>query len=115
MAATGDDNLNGGINADTLIGGAGHDFLSGGKGTDSLDGGDGNDSLSGGLGTDLLIGGTGADRFTFRTALDGTINIDTIADFASGVDLIELSASIFGVFAGQVGSTVGTSVNTNHR
>ena len=111
---TGDDNLNGGINADTLVGGAGNDFLSGGKGTDSLDGGDGNDSLSGGLGTDRLTGGAGADRFTFRTALDGTFNIDTLTDFVSGVDLIELSAVIFGAFAGQVGNTVGTGANLTY-
>ena len=107
----GDDNLNGGINADTLVGGLGNDFLSGGKGTDSLDGGDGNDSLTGGLGTDRLTGGAGADRFTFRTALDGSFNIDTLTDFVGGEDLIELSASIFGAFAGQVGNIVGTSAN----
>jgi hypothetical protein len=110
----GQDNLNGGINADTLLGGIGHDFLSGGKGTDSLDGGEGNDSLSGGLGTDRLTGGTGVDRFTFRTVLDGTVNVDTITDFVSGVDLIELSASIFGVFGAQVGQTIGISLHLTY-
>ncbi len=110
----GDDNLNGGINADVLIGGAGNDFLSGGKGTDSLDGGDGNDTLTGGLGTDRLAGGSGADHFTFRTALDGILNIDTVIDFAAGIDVIELSASVFGAFSSQIGSTVGPGVHLGY-
>jgi uncharacterized delta-60 repeat protein len=110
----GNDNLAGGLKADTLIGGAGDDTLAGGQGMDSLDGGDGNDLLKGALGTDILTGGAGADHFQFASALDGVLNIDRIVDFTSGTDVIELSASVFTAFAGQVGNTVGLGANLTY-
>lgn len=103
----GNDELLGGLNADTLFGGQGNDLLRGGGGLDMLDGGVGDDILLGALGTDTLTGGQGSDTFRFNTALDGVINIDTITDFVSGVDTIELAASIFSAFADQVGQRVG--------
>lgn len=105
--ADGNDSLSGGMNADTLLGGIGDDWLGGGQGTDSLAGGDGVDTLIGGLGTDLLIGGAGADRFVFRHVLDGSVNIDTLVDLQSGVDVVELSATIFSAFAGSTGLQIG--------
>ena len=63
--------------------------------------------LQGGLGNDVLTGGNGADRFVFSTALDGTLNLDTMVDFTPGMDLIQLSATIFGAFAGLSGQIVG--------
>ena len=111
----GNDSLAGGLNADTLWGGAGDDFLSGGRGTDNLNGGDGNDTLVGGLGTDQLTGGAGADHFVFKHPLDGSYNIDTFADFTSGMDVIELSTSIFTAFSGQLGSQPGVSAHLTYR
>jgi serralysin len=110
----GNDSLLGGPQKDELRGGNGNDTLGGGSGFDSLYGGEGNDVLRGALGTDTLTGGNGADRFIFATALDGILNIDTITDFASGVDVIELSAAIFGAYSGQVGNTVGLSANLTY-
>ena len=110
----GNDSLSGGMNADTLTGGPGDDFISGGKGMDNLSGGDGNDTLVGGLGSDTLTGGAGADHFVFKHPLDGAFNIDTFADLESGVDVIELSASIFGAFVGQVGLPIGTNANLTY-
>lgn len=103
----GDDELLGAKNADVLFGGQGNDLLRGGSGPDRLDGGVGNDTLFGALGTDTLTGGEGSDAFRFNSVLDGSINIDRITDFESGVDRIELSAGTFTVFAGHVGERVG--------
>jgi len=60
-----------------------------------LFGGGNADYLYGAAGNDYLNGGAAADRFVFNTALNASTNVDTIADFAVGVDDIQLSASIF--------------------
>ena len=53
-------------------------------------GGPGSDKLTGGTGDDTLTGGTGDDTFVF-SPLDG-FGIDTITDFETGTDKIDLSA-----------------------
>lgn len=94
--------LTGNTAANTLSGGHGDDTLDGGAGNDTLSGGDSTDVLIGGLGNDLLTGGSGADKFRFEKAL-GITNIDTITDFATGIDRIELDDSIFKKFVGATG------------
>lgn len=81
------DRLNGGNGNDALYGEAGNDILRGGNGNDALDGGLGDDKLFGDAGNDMLTGGTGADIFYFR----GAFGLDTITDFESGVDSINLA------------------------
>ena len=71
---------------DTLYGDSGHDTIFGGEGSDTLDGGVGDDSLYGGSGDDTLTGGAGADTFFFEPDHGN----DTITDFVSGEDLIDL-------------------------
>ncbi len=110
----GDDTINGNKNEDTIFGGAGNDSIWGGRGFDSIDGGEGNDSLSGDLGRDTISGGAGADRFQFLKPLDGFNNIDTITDYTGGQDVIELSATVFTVFAGQIGSYVTPGANLTY-
>ena len=56
-----DNDLEGGVGADSLLGGLGADTLSGDAGADTLVGGSGNDVLAGGLGSDLLNGGDDGD------------------------------------------------------
>jgi Ca2+-binding RTX toxin-like protein len=92
----GNDTLAGGADDDRLSGGNGDDTLSGGAGADQLAGDNGNDVLNGGEGADRLAGGNGADRFVF----DDAGSIDTLLDFRSGQDRIDLSA--FGIGAGDV-------------
>jgi len=94
--------LTGNIAANTLVGDAGHDTLDGGAGNDSLIGGEGDDLLIGGLGNDLITGGDGADKFRFDKALSKT-TVDTITDFATGIDRIELDDAIFKKFIGMTG------------
>ena len=105
----GQDYLLGGIGADTLFGGQGDDILRGARGWDVIVGDVGNDSIWGGLGADILIGGQGNDSFEFTSQLDGVFNVDTIVDFVSGNDRIELSATIFKAFSEQIGANVGLS------
>src|SRR5262245_59263147 len=57
------------------------------------DGGAGNDTSTGGAGNDRLTGGGGTDIFAFTCPTDG---IDTIADFTSGQDVLQISAAGFG-------------------
>ena len=57
----GNDQLEGGDEADNFKGGAGKDIESGAGGNDDLDGGNGNDKQNGGAGNDKLKGGKGKD------------------------------------------------------
>ena len=78
---------------DTIAGGSQDDVLYGMGGNDVLKGNGGNDTLYGGPGNDTLIGGTGADIFVFKTedGLGNCPNCDTIIDFETGIDKIDLS------------------------
>ena len=84
----------GGNGSDTISGLGGDDRLFGFAGNDILDGGDGNDRLIGGFGNDILTGGLGADIFQFDLALLPS-NVDTITDFTTGEDILQLSSTIF--------------------
>ncbi|WP_299906936.1 calcium-binding protein [uncultured Paracoccus sp.] len=103
-----DDGVWGEAGPDMIFGDAGDDQLYGGEGQDNLRGGDGNDLLEGGAGADNLLGGAGMDRFVFRTALDSTIALpDRIEDFASGSDLIDLTALHLQFIGAQAFSAAG--------
>ena len=95
-------NLNGSAAGDALYGDYHANSLTGQGGADTLLAGAGDDRLEGGLGTDWLGGGTGADVFVFASLADSRLSAlrsdghkirpDAIADFASGIDKIDLSA-----------------------
>jgi phospholipase/lecithinase/hemolysin len=91
--------LIGGFGPSTLKGEAGNDLLIslwgdnqffGGEGDDWLIGGFGNDFLDGGPGNNRLFGGFGQDTFVLKN--DG--RVDTIADFAVGVDRFLLQGGL---------------------
>jgi Ca2+-binding RTX toxin-like protein len=79
--------------------------LTGNSASNPLSGGNGSDVLNGLGGNDVLIGGNGLDSFVFA----GTPGNDTINDFASGADKIDLSA--YGITMAQV-STSASGANT---
>jgi Ca2+-binding RTX toxin-like protein len=88
--------LTGNSSANTLAGGAGQDVLSGGGGRDVLLGGSGRDVLNGGAGRDILDGGADGrvrDVFVFSALSHSSAGTsrDTIVNFHSGVDVIDLS------------------------
>ena len=88
LTLLGTKNLNGSGNSlnNTLTGNGGNNTFSGGTGNDFLDGASGNDTLT---------GGADADTFAFTTPLNALRNIDTVTDFSSGTDKIQLSPAIF--------------------
>ncbi|MBR1131646.1 VCBS domain-containing protein [Bradyrhizobium iriomotense] len=98
----GDDTLNGtGVN-DTIFGGSGDDTIKGnngadliygGSGQDTIDGSNENDTIIGGFGADQLTGSNGDDVFVYLSAVDSRAGrFDTITDFRSGSDKIDLTA-----------------------
>src|SRR5882672_9815444 len=105
VGATGDTNANalaGGAGRDllmglggndTLTGGDNNDSLVGGTGNDNLNGNNGNDWLEGNAGNDTLTGSGGQDTFIFREA--GAGNADSLPDFSSNWDAIQLDAAGF--------------------
>jgi len=92
--------------------GSGNDILLGNDVANKLDAGAGDDILNGGKGNDTLTGGAGRDTFVF--ANDGST--DTITDFLTGVDKIDLSG-LSNVAAANVSYNATTrqvQVDTNH-
>ncbi|WP_339773221.1 calcium-binding protein [uncultured Pseudosulfitobacter sp.] len=83
----GDDSMNGQNQEDMLWGNEGNDTLIGEKGDDTIDGGTGDDDIDGGKDNDLLTGGTGADIFRYASDM----GCDTITDFTSGEDRLDVS------------------------
>jgi len=101
---------------DAILAGAGDDTVFGGSGDDTIDGDLGNDRIGGGQGVDVMTGGADADAFVFASAEDGTEvasnddpvgQVDSITDFESGIDTIELGDG-FGDLAGTGTLTDGT-------
>jgi Ca2+-binding RTX toxin-like protein len=68
--------------------------LGGNEFANQILGNNGANILDGGAGNDLLQGFGGADSFNFTTAL-GATNVDTIVDFVTGADKIQLDDAIF--------------------
>jgi Ca2+-binding RTX toxin-like protein len=72
--------------------GTGADTIVGGQGADEIWGRGGSDRITGGLGADILRGGEGDDVFVYNAVAEsGPAGRDTILDFTSGSDRIDLS------------------------
>ena len=72
------------------LGTEGKDQITGSSGDDQLIGGDGDDYLIGGSGNDVLTGGSGSDHFVYSLDPSESVGIDTITDFNSAEDVIDL-------------------------
>ncbi|MEQ1816954.1 MAG: peroxidase family protein [Nitrosomonas sp.] len=95
LSLTGGDAINGTGNSqiNVLTGNSNNNTLSGLGGGDTLIGDDGDDTLIGGAQADTLTGGNGADTFTYNLTSESTTAVrDTITDFLSGTDKINLNA-----------------------
>ncbi|HEY9629581.1 MAG TPA: calcium-binding protein [Coleofasciculaceae cyanobacterium] len=92
-SGAGNDSVLGAGGNDVLRGDAGNDTLRGGAGNDSLVGGSNNDVLIPGSGRDTLNGGGGNDRFRFEgdTRVGNSSQLNRVAGFSSGGDVIEIS------------------------
>jgi Ca2+-binding RTX toxin-like protein len=77
---------------DVLRGGRADDTIVGGAGKDQLFGNDGADVLTGGASADTMSGGAGGDSFIWNLSNEGN---DSITDFMSGLDRLQISASGF--------------------
>jgi len=86
--------LTGNQGNNSLAGNVGADTLFGGLGNDKLVGGSGDDALTGDIGGDTLTGGLGQDDFIFANK-PSKDNIDTITDFATPDDVINLDNAAF--------------------
>jgi uncharacterized delta-60 repeat protein len=78
--------------------------ITGNAGANVLTGTAYGDTLAGGNGNDVLTGGSGADSFAFNFAVSASKNRDTITDFQSGTDMLELSKAVFSSLAGAIGT-----------
>ena len=89
----GNDLVGGSFGNDLMFGDAGADRLFGGDANDTMFGGDGNDLLFGQQGADQMAGNAGADIFVYQDVSDSFAGSrDTITDFASGLDHMNLIA-----------------------
>jgi hypothetical protein len=96
---------------DIIDSGGGNDIIFGQGGNDLISAGAGNDRIVGGTGADTMTGGDGVDQFVFLKGQGSSIDIDTIADFAMGVDTILISGTaIIGVSVSSA-TTVGSTNN----
>ncbi|WP_286829546.1 M10 family metallopeptidase C-terminal domain-containing protein, partial [Kordiimonas sp. UBA4487] len=74
-----------------IVGSGSDDTLTGSSRDDTIVGSGGDDIIEGAGGNDLLTGSSGSDRFVFRGTSWGN---DTIEDFTSGVDVIDMSSTL---------------------
>jgi Ca2+-binding RTX toxin-like protein len=85
------EDASGSWNGDTIYGSNGANILQGFGGNDQIYGNDGNDVIDGGAGADYLESGNGYNRFRYGSITDSEPNApDTIGDFLSGLDKIDL-------------------------
>jgi Ca2+-binding RTX toxin-like protein len=95
-----------------VIAGAGNDSVTGGGKQDQISGGAGLDVIEGGGGADALSGGSEADRFRYTAfAESSAAERDTVSDFVSGTDVIDVTSLQGEAYAGQVIDFLGNGAD----
>lgn len=79
-----------------ITGGAANDVLTGAAGVDTISGGEGNDVITGGAGADSLTGNAGSDVFAYTTSASTIAAADTITDFVTGTDKVQVTFTMTG-------------------
>jgi hypothetical protein len=95
----------------SIIGGAGTDNITGGAGADTILGGAGSDTITGGAGLDALDLGAsdGAVDIIITTGSITAANVDTVANFVGGSDVVQVDRSEVAALAtGTIGLLQGT-------
>ena len=82
----GNDTVTGSSGIETVKLGDGDDIANLGLGSDTVFGGRGYDTLAGGAGADVIDGGTESDTADYRASVSGQVNVNLLADTASGGD-----------------------------
>ena len=85
---------------DSILGSNDFNVLHGDGGNDTINGRGGSDEIAGNAGQDILTGGSGGDEFRYNRRAGQDPWGDTITDFKSGSDKIDISS---GDFAGMDG------------
>ena len=87
----------------SITSGAKADSIIGAGAADTIDGGNGADTIDGGSGADSLTGGSGGDTFVYASVAKSTTTAaDTISDFATGSDKLDVTLD----YSGITGATV---------
>ncbi|WP_245322822.1 LuxR C-terminal-related transcriptional regulator, partial [Bradyrhizobium valentinum] len=103
------DTVNGTGKDDPLYAGSGNDTINGESGIDTVNGNNGLDTIISGFGGDRLKGSNGNDTYVYLAAADSnSARFDTISDFASRSDRVNLAA--FGALTFMALSPSATSV-----
>jgi Ca2+-binding RTX toxin-like protein len=88
-----------------ITGSNGADILLGFGGADVISGGLGNDTITGGAGADNLTGGAGQDVFV----LNSKATTDTVTDFVSADDAVQISTAAIDNTAGDAAGALGNA------
>jgi Ca2+-binding RTX toxin-like protein len=79
-----------------------------------LNGAAGNDTIDGGGGNDTMTGGTGNDMFVFHAGFGNDVITDFDANPTGGQDLLDLSAYVPDINAGNFGAHVSIAVSAGN-
>ncbi|WGD54678.1 Ig-like domain-containing protein [Bradyrhizobium sp. CB1650] len=91
---------------ENVTGGSGNDTLVGNAAANQLVGGAGNDKIDGGGGADTLTGGDGNDTFIYTTLANSrAAAFDTITDFTTGADKLQIGHALNGLTTGLTKTT----------